>query len=69
MFICHNEKELADTYSKSKGERILLQQYIEKENETGFDALSVNGGKDTYLPLQLTYYDFTETSFGNTNFL
>lgn len=66
VYICHNEKELADACLKLKGDRILLQQYIEKENETGFDALTVNDGEETYLPLQLTYYDTTETSFGNS---
>ena len=65
VYVCRNEDELVDAYSKLKGERILLQQYIEKENETGFDALTVNGGEETYLPLQLSYYDITETSFGN----
>lgn len=68
VYVCHNENELVDAYSKLKGERILLQQYIEKVNETGFDALTVNGGEETYLPLQLTYYDVTETSFGNSIF-
>lgn len=68
VFVCHNESELTAAYSQLKGERILLQQYIEKKNETGFDALTVNGGEDTYLPLQLTYYDTTETSFGNSIF-
>ena len=66
VFVCRDETELSDAYSKLKGERILLQQYIEKENETGFDALTVNCGEETYLPLQLTYYDTTETSFGNS---
>ena len=66
VYVCRNETELADVYTKLKGERILLQQYIEKENETGFDALTVNDGEETYLPLQLTYYDTTETSFSNS---
>lgn len=66
VFICHDDSELSEAYSKLKGSRILLQQYIEKKNETGFDALTVNGGEDTYLPLQLTYYDTTATSFGNS---
>ena len=66
VYICRDEKELEEAYAKLKGERILLQQYIEKANETGFDALTVNGGEETYLPLQLTYFDVTETSFGNT---
>lgn len=66
VFICHDENELEDAYSHLKGERILLQQYIDKKNETGFDALTVNGGEETYLPLQLTYHDTTDTSFGNS---
>ena len=66
VFICHNERELTDAYSHLRGERILLQQYIDKKNETGFDALVVNRGEETYLPLQLTYYDTTATSFGNS---
>ena len=69
VYICHNENELADAYSHLKGERILLQQYIEKSNETGFNALSVNGGEETYLPLQLTYNETTEKSFGNLIYL
>ncbi len=66
VFVCHNEHELALAYSQLKGERILLQQFIDKKNETGFNALTVNGGDETFLPLQLTYYDTTETSFGNS---
>jgi len=66
VFVCHDKKELEDAYSQMKGERILLQQYIDKKNETGFDALTVNGGEETYLPLQLTYYNVTKTSFGNS---
>ena len=38
VYVCHNENELVEAYSKLKGERILLQQYIEKENETGLYA-------------------------------
>ena len=66
VFICHDESELESAYSQLNGERILLQQYIEKQNETGFDALSVNGGEETYLPLQLSYFETTETSFGSS---
>lgn len=65
VFLCRNESELKNAYSHLKGERILLQQYIGKKNETGFDALSVNEGKETYMPLQLSYYDMTATSFGD----
>lgn len=66
VFVCQNESELAEAYSRLKGDRILLQQYIDKKNETGFDAFVVNDGEETFLPLQLTYHHTTETSFGNS---
>ena len=66
VFVCNNESELVEAYSHLKGDRILLQQFIEKKNETGFDALTINGGEETYLPLQLTYYNTTKTSFGSS---
>ena len=66
VFVCHDEHELALAYSQLKGERILLQQFIDKKNETGFNAFTANGGNETYLPMQLTYYDTTKTSFGNS---
>lgn len=64
--ICRNEQELLDAYATMDCKRILLQSYIEKDNETGFDALAINNGQDCYLPMQLTYHYTTETSFGNS---
>jgi len=64
--ICRDEQELLAAYSTMNCKRILLQSYIEKDNETGFDALSINNGKDCYLPLQLSYHYTTDTSFGGS---
>ena len=69
VFVCQNEKELETAYSQLTGERILLQQYIDKKNETGFNAVAVNAGEEVYLPLQLTYFNTTKTSFGNSIYL
>lgn len=66
VYLCHNEAELLEAYKKLRCEKILLQEYIEKENETGFDALSINHGQDVYLPLQLSYHSVDETSFGHS---
>lgn len=68
-YICHNKKELLNAYSKMKCPRILLQQYIEKENETGFNGISINEGREAYFPLQLSYFSTTETTFGNAIYL
>lgn len=64
--ICRNKQELLAAYATMNCKRILLQSYIEKDNETGFDALAINNGKDCYLPLQLSYHYTTDTSFGNS---
>ena len=64
--ICRDEQELLAAYATMDCKRILLQSYIEKDNETGFDALSIRNGKDCYLPLQLSYHYTTDTSFGNS---
>ena len=64
--ICRDEQELMAAYATMDCKRILLQSYIEKDNETGFDALAINNGRECYLPLQLSYYYTTDTSFGNS---
>lgn len=66
VYLCQNEAELMEAYEKLKCDKILLQEYIEKENETGFNALSINHGQDVYMPLQLTYHSVSETSFGHS---
>lgn len=66
--ICRNERELLDAYTTMNCDKILLQSYIEKENETGFDAICIKNGRETYLPLQLSYHQVSETSFGDSIF-
>ncbi|MCM1378432.1 MAG: ATP-grasp domain-containing protein [Clostridium sp.] len=66
VFVCRNEEELTAAYSQLKCDRILLQEYIEKVNETGFDALSINHGEDVYMPLQLTYHSVEKDNFGHS---
>ena len=56
-YICHDEKELKEAYSKithQDGE-ILLQQFIKKENELCLDGLSVNKGEDVFISIASNY--------------
>lgn len=69
VYLCKDEEELKDAYNKIDGNRILLQKYVRKKNETGFNALSINHGQEVFLPLQLSYFTNTETSFGSSIFL
>lgn len=49
VFVCNNKDELEDAYKHIKSELILLQQYINKTDEQGFEGFSVNHGKDVFL--------------------
>lgn len=49
VYICYNDEELIDAYSKMKSEYILVQQYIIKTDEVSVDAFSVNRGKDVFI--------------------
>ncbi len=64
VFICHNEDELKDAYSKIKMDTILLQQYLIKKNELCLDGVVACGGKVVYFPLQTQYLRMTEEAYG-----
>ena len=49
VYICYNDEELRNAYSKIKSEYILVQQYVKKTDEVSFDAFSVNRGKDVFI--------------------
>ena len=63
--ICKNEKELKDAYSKFKDiPEIMLQEYIEKENEIPYEGISIKGGEEVKMLVKSINYRFTEDSFG-----
>ncbi len=69
VHICNNEAELKEAYAQMSCPRIILQHYVAKKNETGFNGISINRGKDVYLPLQLTYFSTERDTFGNAIYL
>lgn len=69
VHICRNQNELMEVYKSLPSKRILLQHYIAKKNETGFNGISINSGQDVYLPLQLTYFSTELDTFGNAIYL
>lgn len=54
-YVCNNEEELIQAYSKITGEEILLQQYIQKVNELCLDGCVVNKGKAVFVAIASTY--------------
>lgn len=66
VFFCHDEQELLEAFNKIDCEKVLVQHYVDKYNETGFNGISIKGGEEVYLPLQLTYKTTEKTTFGNS---
>ena len=49
VFICHDETELKEAYTKIHSDEILLQSYLEKIDEISFDGFSINHGRETVI--------------------
>lgn len=62
---CDNEKELNDVYNNLNVDEILVQEFIEKENELCIDGISINNGELVFMPYACNYYRFVHGNFGN----
>ena len=62
--ICKNEKELKDFCKKLEVENLIIQEYIDKKDETPIEGISINGGKDILLFGLTRNYRMTADSFG-----
>lgn len=65
VFVCRNEKELLESYNYIKSDPVLIEEYIEKDNELCIDGISINGGQEIFMPFQANYIRFTNKSYGN----
>lgn len=63
--ICNDEQELAAFLKSQDGSRVLVQEYIPKDNEVAIEGVSFNGGRDVFLPVQGEYYRLPEDGFGS----
>lgn len=63
--ICENEEELKAAYRTMKSNKILVQEFIKKDNELCIDGISINGGQEIFMPYACHYYRFPIDSYGN----
>lgn len=63
-FICNNDKELLKAYKSMNAKKILLQEFIKKDNEIAFEGISMNGGEEIFLPIQGEYLRIEDGAFG-----
>lgn len=64
VFLCNNKKELEIALTKVESQEILVQQYINKKNEICLQGVSINGGKQIYIPYIERFFRFTKNEFG-----
>ncbi len=62
--ICNNEEELKNFSKKLEVDHLILQEYIDKEDETPIEGISINGGKEIILFGLTKNYRMTADSFG-----
>lgn len=67
--VCSSECELKTAYEKvfidyEGHDRILLQEYVEKDNELQVEGVSYNYGEDVYLPLQVLSHRQHKNGYG-----
>lgn len=55
VFVCYNEQELVEAYTKIKSPVVLLQKYIKKKNELCIDGFTTNKGTEMFLSMAATY--------------
>lgn len=63
--ICRNEAELIEAYQSIKVDEVLLQQFIERENEVALEGISFNQGEQLYMPVQGEYLRIEEFGYGS----
>lgn len=65
VHICYSEAELAEAYKTIESERLLVEEFIEKETEFCYDSFSINGGQEIVMPFKATYIRTKPGSYGN----
>lgn len=54
-YICKDNTQLNEAFSKIKKDKIILQQYISKVNELCIDGVVINHGKELFVSIASTY--------------
>lgn len=62
--ICYNHEELSSFVKTTDCSSLVIQEYIDKENELCLHGFSINHGKDVYIPYQMSYLQLPAVSFG-----
>ena len=65
VYICNSEEELKVAYTKIKSPKLLLQEYIHKKNELAVQGMSIDGGREVYIPYAISFFRASEEGYGH----
>ena len=65
VYICNDEEELKEAYTKIKSPKLLLQEYIQKKNELAIEGYSIDGGREVYIPYAISYFRVSSEGYGH----
>lgn len=65
VYICQNEKELKEAYTKIQSPKLLLQEYIHKKNELAVQGMSIDGGREVNIPFAISFFRASDESYGH----
>lgn len=55
VHICYSAEELKNAYDNILSPKVLIQKFIDKENECCLEGFSINKGKDCFFPMAVRY--------------
>ena len=65
VFICKDEEELKEAYTKIKSPKLILQEYIFKKGEFCMEGFAINDGKDVFIPYVADFFRYYVDSYGH----
>lgn len=55
VFICQNENELQEAIKKIESPLIMIQHFVDKQNELALEGYTINQGKDMHIVTEMTW--------------
>lgn len=55
VFICNDKEELRDAISKIASPKIMIQHFVDKQNELALEGYTINHGKEMQIVTQMTW--------------
>lgn len=65
VYICNNEDELKEAYTKIQSPKLLLNEYIHKKNELAIQGFSIDSGREVYMPYGISFFRFSDDGYGH----